>query len=40
MWECEPSLMDEIRTAWGEGHAVQSLGDVAGNLKIIMSSMK
>jgi hypothetical protein len=36
LWEREESLSEEIRLEWHEGKLVHQLGDVAGNLKIIM----
>jgi hypothetical protein len=44
MWEHESLLTEEIKSAQRRGggacHSVQSLWDVAGNLKIVMSSLK
>jgi hypothetical protein len=40
MWEREASLTDEIQNSWMAGHPVQSLADVATNLKVLMSSLR
>jgi hypothetical protein len=40
MWEREESLPDEIRRAWEAGAPVQTLGDVAGKLSGVMSSLR
>jgi hypothetical protein len=39
MWEREPLLVEEIKNAWVAGDSVQTLRDVAGNLKTVMSSL-
>jgi hypothetical protein len=39
MWERESSLPDEIISAWSVGKQVHHLGDVAHNLKEVMSSL-
>jgi hypothetical protein len=40
MWEREVSLIKEIHNSWEASHPVQSLGDVATNLKLLMLSLK
>jgi hypothetical protein len=39
MWEREPLLVEAIKNAWVAGDSVQTLRDVAGNLKTVMSSL-
>jgi hypothetical protein len=39
MWEREESLPEEICIAWQQGKPVQHLGDVAGNLQMVMRSL-
>jgi hypothetical protein len=40
MWEREASLPEEIRLAWTAGKPVHHLGDIAGNLKGVMLSLR
>jgi hypothetical protein len=40
MWEREASLTEEIQNSWMAGHPVQSLADVATDLKALMSSLR
>jgi hypothetical protein len=39
MWERDQALPDEIRAAWHACTAVHDLGDIAGNLKKVMSNL-
>jgi hypothetical protein len=40
MWEREESLPQEIKMAWEHGESVKNLGDVAGRLRGVMTSLK
>jgi hypothetical protein len=39
MWERDQALPDEIRAAWHACAMVHDLGDIAGNLKKLMSNL-
>jgi hypothetical protein len=40
MWEHDESLQEAIKDSWTSGAPIQSSGDVANNLKRVMSSLK
>jgi hypothetical protein len=40
MWEREESLPEEIRAAWADGTPVQTLDDIATNLRKVMISLR